>query len=170
MTLALTALLNEDSQKLFTWINDRDLVIKNNPYQPTPESDHNSWFEALGKNGDKYFAIRVVNHLIGVCSLRNINTLARSAELQIRIGEKTYQGRGFGTLAVKELVQYGFKDLNLNRIYLDVYHDNLSAIKVYEKNAFQREGEFLEADYVDGQYKNVIRMALLRKNHSVFTS
>ena len=50
--------------------------------------------------------------------------------------EKEYRNKGYGTEALKRSVEYGFGELELRRIYLAVYADNLRAIHVYEKCGF----------------------------------
>lgn len=99
---------------------------------------------------------------IGSCQLLNINWIHRNAELQIRIGEGGFQGKGYGSEAVRLLVDFGFKDLHLHRIYLHVFSSNARAIKAYEKCGFEREGVLREAAYIDGGFVDVVAMAILR--------
>lgn len=49
-------------------------------------------------------------------------------------------GKGIATEAVSRVIQYGFDDLNLRRIYADVDPDNLSSIKLLKAMGFQQEG------------------------------
>ena len=48
--------------------------------------------------------------------------------------------KGYGSDAVSAIVEYGMKELKLNRIKLSVAHDNLRAIHVYEKCGFCEYG------------------------------
>ena len=162
-------LRKKDSQKYFEWINRRELVIFNSPYSPISELSHNSWFDSVTKNNQiKIFSAVVENGsaeemLIGSCSLRNIDTLNRNAELQIRIGEESQQNRGFGTKVTQKLVEFGFRDLNLNRIYLDVFQNNKRAIKTYTKCGFVEEGVKRESTFIDGEFVNIVQMSILSK-------
>ncbi len=162
-------LRKEDSQKYFEWINKRELVIFNSTYSPISEWNHNSWFDSVTKNNKiKIFSIVVDNDsteemLIGSCSLRNIDTLNQNAELQIRIGEESYQNRGIGIKVIQMLVEFGFRDLNLNRIYLDVFQNNKRAIKTYAKCGFIEEGVKRESEFINGEFINIIQMSILSK-------
>lgn len=164
--IIIRPLLQKDSEKLFMWINDRDLVLFNAPYKPIMEANHKAWFENLPHiNNIKVFAICHKDVLIGTCQLHSIDFVSRSAELQIRIGDNSHQNKGYGKLALKQLISFGFKDLNLNRIFLHVFTDNLRAIKVYQALGFELEGELREAVFVDNCYKNMFIMSILRNEY-----
>ena len=61
------------------------------------------------------------------------------AELGITI-TASMQDKGYGTESVPAIVDYGMKELNLKRIFLRVFPDNLRAIHVYEKCGFREYG------------------------------
>jgi len=60
------------------------------------------------------------------------------------------------------MVNYGFKNLNLNRIYLRVFETNARAIHCYEKAGFKHEGRLRQACFLDGEYKDVLMMSILK--------
>lgn len=162
----LAPLEKSDSDKFFEWINNRSLVIKNSNYKPIDKVLHENWFNSIVKNETvRIFAIRKKDDemLIGSCQLYSIDWINSSAELQIRIGAEGERGQGLGTETVRVLLSYAFKDLNLHRVYLHVYENNLPAIKTYEKTGFTREGILREANFIDGEYVNIILMSVLRQ-------
>ena len=59
-----------------------------------------------------------------------------SAELGIAI-TASMQDKGYGTEAVRAMVDYGMGTLSLRRIFLKVFPDNARAIRVYEKCGFR---------------------------------
>jgi RimJ/RimL family protein N-acetyltransferase len=163
--VTLTPITMADAPTLFDWINDRDLMLFNAPFQPTHEASHLDWIRGLSKRADLVaFAIRTqpAKKLIGVCQLTAINHVSRSATLQIRIGEAAARGKGLGLEAVNALVAFGFTDLNLHRIALHVFATNVRAIKTYERAGFQHEGTLRDAAFVDGRFVDVKMMALLK--------
>lgn len=87
---------------------------------------------------------------IGTVFLKKLDNENRKAEFGIFIGEKKYLGKGYGQAATKQILEYAFVHLKLNRVYLTVFSDNISAIKAYEKSGFQYEGclkqDFLRYD------------------------
>jgi len=160
----LAPLRAEDSEILYSWISDRETRLFNSPYTPVSDLEHKSWFDQVRSSKDEYiFGIRTLtkDELIGSCQLLNINRTHRIAELQIRLGEERARGQGFGSQALQLLLRFGFKDLNLRKISLKVFADNVRAITAYEKNGFVHEGSLRKEVFVDGDYKDVICMGIL---------
>src|SRR5919204_307317 len=61
-----------------------------------------------------------------------------------------------------DICDFGFGELRLERIWLDVYAPNLRAQRSYEKAGFLREGTMRRALFKRGEYADVHRMSLLR--------
>jgi RimJ/RimL family protein N-acetyltransferase len=83
---------------------------------------------------------------IGSCLLYGIDILSSSAKLGIRIGEVDCFNLGYGTEAVKLLVNYGFYVLGLKTINLTVLPNNARAIRCYQKCGFSKAGQVVEDD------------------------
>jgi len=73
---------------------------------------------------------------IGNCMIYNIDTRKREAELGIMIGNRDYWDNGYGVDAVKTLVDYTFKTLTVDRIYLNTLEWNLRAQRCFRKCGF----------------------------------
>lgn len=71
--------------------------------------------------------------------LTSIDSAVKKAELYIFVNPELI-GKGIGTKATKQLCQYGFTELGLEKIYLFTDRDNVAAQKVYEKIGFRLEG------------------------------
>jgi RimJ/RimL family protein N-acetyltransferase len=100
---------------------------------------------------------------IGNLGLHKIDQVHRKAEVGIVIGEPTFWSKGFGTEAMRLALGYGFEDLGLNKISLDVLDYNTRAIRTYERLGFQREGVHREDVYKEGRFVNVLRMSILAR-------
>jgi RimJ/RimL family protein N-acetyltransferase len=132
--VSLEPLRDEDSDALFAWINDRELVELSAVFRPVSRAEHDTWFAAVRARDDvAIYAIREDGALVGTCQLI---LEGPEAELRIRIGVRTAQGRGIGSWAVAELVRRGFEELGLQRIWLQVFAVNARAIRAYEKAGF----------------------------------
>ncbi|MCL2003771.1 MAG: GNAT family N-acetyltransferase [Oscillospiraceae bacterium] len=101
--------------------------------------------------------------LIGHISLHDIDHLNRNAFLGIFIGEATHRGKGYGTEAIRLVLGYGFKTLNLNNIMLSVHADNNAAIACYKKAGFREAGRRREWVFKDGKYFDKIYMDILAR-------
>ena len=71
-------------------------------------------------------------------------------------------GKGIGTALLRELVDAADSWLAIRRLELTVYTDNGSAIRLYEKFGFEREGIMRAYAFRAGRYADVIAMARLR--------
>ena len=109
------------------------------------------------------FAIVDLNNdkMIGTLSLEEVNYNNRTAVLGIFIGDENYRSNGYGTEAIKLLLDYAFNYVNLNSIKLDVLECNERAIKCYKKCGFKEAGRWRKSKYVNGKYFDTIVMDIL---------
>ena len=70
--VTLSPLLVEDSDLLFGWINDRELVVRSAPFRPISRAEHDAWFEQVRQRDDvRIFGIREDGRLVGSCQLHS---------------------------------------------------------------------------------------------------
>ncbi|AZP03749.1 MULTISPECIES: GNAT family N-acetyltransferase [Bacilli] len=102
---------------------------------------------------------------VGIVSLINIDYKNRSAECILDIGARDMWGKGIGTSAMSLILGFAFYELNLHRVYLQVFSFNERAIKLYEKMGFTHDGKFREAIYRDGRWHDTVIMSILKKEY-----
>ena len=108
---------------------------------------------------------KVRKKVIGHIGLYNIDLRLKSAEYAILIGNNEYIGRGVGRKVTGLILQYAFKELKLNRIYLSLISENLSAYNLYLKMGFKKEGCLRQSILKKENYYDSILMALLKKEY-----
>lgn len=166
--IRLRAIEREDVPKFHEWVNDPEVTRGLAMYLPLSMQDEENWFDRMSKvdPDEKPLAIEIRKgkgwKLIGNCGVFGISLTNRSAELGIVIGEKSEWDKGYGAEAMTLLLQHGFETLNLNRIFLRVYEDNVRAVRSYEKAGFVLEGRQRQAVYKHGKYEDVLFMSVLR--------
>lgn len=101
---------------------------------------------------------------VGLVELVEINHIHRRAEFQIIIAP-THQGKGFATQATRLAMDYAFTVLNLYKLFLIVDIENERAVKVYSKLGFREEGRLRHEFFVDGEYRDVLRMAMFQPDY-----
>lgn len=109
------------------------------PYPYTVE-DAVTYLE-LAANGvlGHVFGIYDNDTFVGCCSLIPQNDVYRiNAEIGYWIGEP-YWGRGYATDTVRQCLKFAFEELNLLRVYANIYEYNIGSMKVLEKVGFEKE-------------------------------
>lgn len=164
--LSLRPIIKEDLTYLNKWKNDFD-IFKNlgGGFQPVSEDQQALWMDNLiDMNGNSQrYIIEVNNQSIGVVGLYNINYRNRNCEFGIYIGEKSFHGKGYGKEATKLMLNYGFANLNLNKIKLFVNEDN-NAQNLYKSIGFRTVGYYEKERFVNNEYLDVFIMELLKQN------
>ena len=116
----------------------------------------------LDSNDYEFSIIELENNkLIGTISLAKINYIERSGVLGIFIGDENYRNNGYGTEAIKLVLEYGFKYLNLHSIRLDLLAINERAHKCYLKCGFKDTGYSREEIFLNGKYYDKLHMDIL---------
>jgi RimJ/RimL family protein N-acetyltransferase len=154
----------EDVEKYTKWMND-PLVTKNLHGHSKYVSllTEKEYLEKAAKGNYSYAIVLEENdELIGNISLMSVRMVNGTAELGIMIGEEDMRGKGYGTEAIKLLMEYAFDTLNLRNIMLRVVDRNVGGLKSYEKAGFKKFGEWESSFYVDGEYHNIIFMNISR--------
>jgi RimJ/RimL family protein N-acetyltransferase len=100
--------------------------------------------------------------VIGDIELDDFDIATGNAWLGIGIGERDFWGKGYGTDAMRVILRFGFEQLNLRRISLNVFEYNPRAIHCYEKVGFQIEGRARQWMKRDGKRADLIYMGILR--------
>ena len=149
------------------WLTDarttRNLAIRS----PISLATEERWFEDLlehhGRDRWHFVICRLSDdRAVGVIDLHEIDLTNGGAGLGIVIGEETDRGQGYGGDALDTLIDFGFEELRLERVWLDVYDGNPDARRLYERVGFVREATFRHGMYRGGRFEDVHRMAILR--------
>jgi diamine N-acetyltransferase len=147
------------------WINDFN-TAGNLAFQPSPvtHEQETTWFDRVATaEGQSHFTIfeRASDRPIGNCGVQGISPLHRRAEVGIMIGEPAVRGKGYGTEAMRLLLDYAFTALNMHSVMLTVYEYNHPARRSYEKAGFQEIGRRREARWHNGRFWDEILMDIL---------
>ena len=151
---------DEIIEKFTEWLNDFETTdYTGRSAQILTLEDERKYFET-SKNGEQLFFIvrKEDDKLIGTIGLHSIHNTNRRATLGIFIGDKSGRNKGYGTEAIRLILEYGFKYLNLNNIDLAVMGFNERAIACYKKCGFKEYGRRRKSEYVCGKYYDRISM------------
>jgi len=156
-----------DLPTFVAWLNDAETTAGLSTRAPMSLPLEERWFESVlerhGREGYHFVICLLADgRPIGSASLFELDTMNGQAGFGIFIGDEAMRGHGYGTDALDALVDFGFGELRLERIWLDVFTDNARAMRSYEKAGFVLEGTQRRAFYRRGAYRDAHRMSLLR--------
>lgn len=167
--VCLRAYKEEDIKIATGFVNDKELkkfLVATIPF-PMSLWEEETWIRSQtgNENGEYNFAIEDLetNKYIGGCGIQKVNWISRVATVGIMIGDKDYWGKGYGTDAMKVLMQFIFENMNMNKIRLSTFSFNERAKKSYEKCGFKVEGVLRDEVFKEGKYYNEIIMAAFRE-------
>ncbi|MCG8925946.1 GNAT family protein [Lentzea sp. DG1S-22] len=122
-------------------------------------ADYEAYVERTLNDPNRYTrAITEDGKFLGEVVL-TINPHNRSAGLRIAMWDGF--GKGFGTAAIRHVLDHAFGELDLHRVDLEVYEFNERAIHVYSKLGFREEGRLRDALLWDGVFHDAIVMSIL---------
>ena len=173
--LILRRLQMDDAPHIVELAGDYDVakMTLNIPHPYPPESashfiegSQEAWdeqehyaFAIVSKESDTFMGV------IGIIPERQ----HRRAEVGYWIG-KPFWNRGYVTEALKRVIQFGFEDLDLNRIDAAYRVDNPASGRVMEKVGMQLEGTFRQMTIRDGEFSDLSYRAILREDYDAQNS
>ena len=164
----LTRVQRADCTAIARWTEDMEYsrLLRRNEAFPSTAEEMEGWIfsNRSGHDEELFFAIRRIegDQLVGMVGLNRIMRQPRHCMFWIGIGEPASRGMGFGSEALRLMLQWCFLEMNLNRVGLEVMSYNTRAIATYERMGFQHEGRQRQSVIRDGVYYDLILMSILR--------
>lgn len=162
----LRLMTGEDTDNIIKWRNT-DFVRCNFIYrEPFTRQGHEAWTRDMINTGKAIQFIiceKKTDRPLGSVYLRDINRLHNKAEYGIFIGEEDALCKGYGTQAARLMLTYAFEELALHKVMLRVLAENVRARRSYEKAGFVQEACLKEEVFLEGSYRDVILMAILKE-------
>ena len=158
--------LQKDIPYRVKWLNNPKVkkFIGDRISQTTTLKKQKKWFSEYKKDKlEKFFTISDNSKPIGFMGLSAINRFTKDAALFVAIGEDKYRDKGIGKKAMKWLIDYGFKKLKLNRIYLEVTKENIPAVKLYKSLGFGIEKVIKRDMSYRGKFYDTLYMSISNK-------
>jgi RimJ/RimL family protein N-acetyltransferase len=126
------------------------------------------WVEIHGQARDEVLFVIADSQdaPVGHVALYHVDHRVGQAELGILLGERSIWGKGVGRACSRWMVEFGFRELNLRRIYLEVLGTNRRAQELYARLGFVVEGRLRQHQLKGGCHVDVILMGLLREEYA----
>ena len=133
------------------------------------EKEHNKYKNGYASYNRSFILFlledKASGKIIGRCGLHNWNKDHWRAEIGYSMEDESFKQRGLMSEAVEAVIDYGFKQMDLNRIEALVADYNTASLRLLEKNGFIREGVMRNHYYVNGVFEDSIVFSLLREEY-----
>lgn len=163
-TVRLRTSSPDDVDARFALGNDPEIVemfgLSQSDVKPLTREAAGRWVQGIGENPNAWI-IDVEGRLIGTIRLDNINSHDRRASMAAGIYDPQLLGKGYGTEAIRLVLDHAFSTLRLHRIGIRVLAYNKRAIRAYEKCGFVVEGRERETVFINGAWQDDVMMGLL---------
>ena len=109
------------------------------------------------------------NVCIGHVGLYDIDLAHGKAEFGIIVGDSAWRGRGIGQAVTRFVVDYGFQNLRLHKVYLTVLSNNSRAKRLYQDLGMHHDGTARADIFRAGRYLDVEEYSLLEAEWTSLT-
>lgn len=165
MKFTLRPLVDSDLESLVKYANNYNIAKNLTGRFPHPYTEENGkQFIAFTKanNPSNILAIDVKGELVGSIGVHpQEDIMCKNAEMGYWLAEP-FWGKGIVTEAVKKMVNYGFKNWDIDRIYARPFGSNVASQKVLEKAGFILEARFKNTIFKYGEYQDELFYAVRR--------
>lgn len=159
----------EDAESIFQVVSQREIaettIMLPHPY---PRQTVDWWINFVNENIDKgkayefaLFKNDAPNDYVGNCGLVSVSNEHNNGELGFFI-KPDYWNTGYATEACKALIEFGFKELGLERIHGRCLAKNIGSKRVMEKSGLIVEGLARREVLKWGTHEDVYHLGILR--------
>lgn len=140
-------------------------------YRELGAEHQNAWFEklVLGDPATRMFAIEELKtgRLLGACGLCYIDFINRSADFSIYIGaDDLYIDDKFAPDAARVMIRYGFDELNLHRLWTEIYEIDEAKAAFFKTLGFHLDGRHRQTHWTEGRWVDSLYWGLLATDPS----
>ena len=162
----LRAIERNDLVQLMEWRNKPEMRKFFREYRELGLDHQNKWFDkvVIGDNTVRMFAIlNESKELIGACGICYINWIDRNGDFSIYIGkDDLYIDDEIAIDVAEVMIKYAFEELNLHRLWAEIYSIDEAKKKMFNTLGFQLDGRFRENHWTEGKWVDSLFFSLLK--------
>ena len=164
--VGLRAVEREDLKRLLAWRNQPEFRKFFREYRELNMENQSNWFESrvLADEHTRMFSIVILKtgELIGACGLCYIDWPNRCADFSIYIGKDgIYIDSEYAVDAAQLMIKYGFDELNLHRLWTEIYEFDEKKKILFKELGFEHEATHISTHWTEGKWVNSLYYRLL---------
>lgn len=155
----------EDAPFYAYWFNQPEVMFQCAFTETTDEEQERSIICNNHKTEDSiWFTITDPDgNIIGETGLLRMWPAWHCTDLTIIIPDPKMQHKGYGTEAIRIMLDMAFHEYDMNRVAIGVVGLNTDALAFYKKIGFKQEGIQEQGYYYNNEYSDFIMMRILRQ-------
>ena len=179
--IELREVSREDVLKIHEWLQDDEVAeawfgrysygdsahLAYNPEKAASFSEL-KWKEVFEDSDHKIFSVYTGEEHIGEVHLAIEESLG-DGQLSVLIGRKDLWHKGFGSSATNKIIEFGFDQIGLFRIWVDVPEYNKKAINLFRQFGFIHEGTLRQSRPHHGARFDSVVMGILKSEYDIST-
>jgi ribosomal-protein-alanine N-acetyltransferase len=149
---------NDDEIKKILGVTDEEFIRQKKIHQKGYESYNQKMlnFQIVEKES---------NTIIGNCGFHSWNPQHHRAEVGYALNSDEFKNKGFMKEALQKVIEYGFQELDLNRIEALIDENNTPSKKLLHHFGFTREGNLRGHYWVNGVFEDSVLYSLLKSEY-----
>jgi RimJ/RimL family protein N-acetyltransferase len=164
--VGLRAIEKNDLPQLMEWRNRPEFRKNFREYREINSDKQLKWYENFVLNDSNTIMFSIVtldsNRLLGACGLCYINWVNRSADFSIYLGaDDIYLDDKYAPDVARVMMQYGFNELCLHRLWSEVYSIDFVKQRFFENLGFILDGRHRQTYWYEGKFHDSYFYSLL---------
>lgn len=153
----------EDAPYFTYWFNQPQVMFQCGFEKPASEEEIRKTITVSHKREDSvwYTITDLDGNIIGETGLLRMFPAWHQTDLTIIIPDPEMQHKGYGTEAIRIILDMAFKKYEMHRVSIGVVGLNTDALAFYRKIGFKQEGILEEAYYWNNEYSDFVMMRIL---------
>ena len=153
----------EDAPFFAYWFNQPQVMFQCGFEKTTDEEEEKRTINVSHKSEDSvWFTITDLDgNIIGETGLLRMFPAWHQTDLTIIIPDPEMQHKGYGSEAIRIMLDMAFHEYEMHRVSIGVVGLNTDALEFYKKIGFKQEGILEEAYYYNDEYSDLIMMRIL---------
>jgi len=167
----LRGLEREDLARMRDWRNLPEFRRHFREFRELNMVNQEQWFNRISTSAND-FMFMVERHdgtPLGVCGLVYVNWVIRSADISLYLGhEQIYIDGpgGFAEETAKVLMKYAFENLNLHKVWTELYSFDHRKVEMFTRLGFARDAVLRDNCYEDGRYHDSYIYSYIRPDEA----
>src|SRR5262245_10407550 len=164
--VTLRPLAATDVDDMMTWVNDPDIIGNFSTFSGHgfTRDEELVYIERMHRSeSDRVFAIERAadGEYLGNVGIHQIHWPSRVGRLSCIIGSRAEMGKGYGSAAISQVLDWAFGEARLHKVWLMCFRENTRAQGIYRRIGFIEEGTLREEYFHRGAWHDMVRMGLL---------